>query len=167
MYGLILRNEIFTFFSPVCNIAANEELLLVEKVNGDIRFMGFSQDGMWTYIAICTAIGIGLMALALLLYRRRRLECAGDFIAVKPLGPIFSVIFTLTAGCIFALFSSMFGRQQFNNGGGRNNFDPSRMQNMRQQRFAACQHIAVGCVKIAGIPRVGDAVRLLGEIEQQ
>ena len=109
MYGLILRNEIFTFFSPVCNIAANEELLLVEKVNGDIRFMGFSQDGMWTYIAICTAIGIGLMALALLLYRRRRLECAGDFIAVKPLGPIFSVIFTLTAGCIFALFSSLFG----------------------------------------------------------
>lgn len=39
-----------------------------------------------------------------------------------------------TESGIASLFSSMFGRQQFNNGGGRNNFDPSQMQNMRQQR---------------------------------
>ena len=38
---------------------------------------------------------------------------------------------------------------------------------MREQRLAAGQHVVVGRVKIARIPRVGDAVRMLGEIEQQ
>ena len=43
----------------------------------------------------------------------------------------------------------------------------SLRQYMREQRLAAGQHVVVGRVKIARIPRVCDAVRMLGEIEQQ
>ena len=63
----------------------------------------------WGYVVLCAVIGLALMGLGLLLYRRRKLECAGDLIAVKRLEPVFSVVFTLCAGCVFALFAEIFG----------------------------------------------------------
>ena len=63
----------------------------------------------WSYLFICTAIGIGLTYLALVLYRKRKLECAGDFIAYKAAEPVVLVLFTLGVGAFFQLFSDMFG----------------------------------------------------------
>jgi len=113
MYGIVLREEIFAFFSPVVNMASSGQLLefditYLQSAEDQIHFLGFKNGGAWLYICVCTVIGIGLMALALVMYRRRKLECAGDFIAVRPLGPIFAVVFTLTAGCLFALFADLF-----------------------------------------------------------
>lgn len=63
----------------------------------------------WGYLAICAVIGIVLMVIALQLYRRRRLESAGDFMAVKAAEPVFLVLFTLGVGAFFQLFAEMFG----------------------------------------------------------
>ena len=64
--------------------------------------------GGWGYLTVCAVIGILLLGVALLLYRRRKLECAGDFIVLRPLRPAFLLLFTLSAGIVCFLFFSIF-----------------------------------------------------------
>ena len=59
--------------------------------------------GMWIYAGVVAVLGLGFAALALVLYRKRKLEAAGDFIALKPVGPVFLVFFTLFVGTVFKL----------------------------------------------------------------
>ena len=61
------------------------------------------------YDFLYAAVGLVSMGLGLILYRRRPLEVAGDFIAVAPLAPVFSVVFTLCAGAVFASFGELVG----------------------------------------------------------
>ena len=70
-------------------------------------FEGFGEG--WGYLWILAAIGVALIVLSLVMYRRRRLETAGDFIAVSPLAPIFLVVYTLCVGAVFAMFGSLVG----------------------------------------------------------
>lgn len=49
------------------------------------------------------------MVAALLLYRRRNLESAGDFIAVRWLSPVFLALYTLGFGAFFSAFGDLFG----------------------------------------------------------
>ena len=56
----------------------------------------------WWYLTIWAAVGIGLLAAALWLYRRRKLEYAGDFLAIKKLEPVFALLFTLCVSVVFA-----------------------------------------------------------------
>lgn len=62
----------------------------------------------WGYLAICAVIGILLGAAGLLLYRKRNLETAGDFIAVKFLEPVFLVLFSLAVGAVLQMTESLF-----------------------------------------------------------
>ena len=62
----------------------------------------------WGYIAICAAVGVALLGLALVLYRRRKLECAGDFMAVRGMEPVFLTVYTLVVGCVFQMFFGLF-----------------------------------------------------------
>ena len=50
----------------------------------------------WTYLFILTALVPGILAGALTLYKKRRLECAGEFVVVKGVGPIFLTVYSLT-----------------------------------------------------------------------
>ena len=64
----------------------------------------------WRYIAITAVIGIILLVLARLMYKHRHLECAGDFLAVRWLEPVFQVVFTVFCGSGFhAVFLLFFG----------------------------------------------------------
>ena len=63
----------------------------------------------WGYLAVCAVLGVVLLGIALLLYLRRKLECAGDFMAVPVLEPVFLVLFSLTVGAFFQIFSDLFG----------------------------------------------------------
>lgn len=74
--------------------------------NGKYVFQGLTSN--WWYFVIVAVIGIALLGAALLLYRRRKLESAGDFVAFTWLKPIFSVVFTLCMGAVLELFSDMF-----------------------------------------------------------
>ena len=57
--------------------------------------------------ALWAAVGVGLLGVALVLYRRRRLEYAGDFLALKWLNPVFLVSFSMACGCVLSLFGSV------------------------------------------------------------
>ena len=50
-------------------------------------------------IGSCT-VGLALLVGALLLYRTRHLERAGDFIAFKPMKPMFLAVYALCVGCV-------------------------------------------------------------------
>jgi hypothetical protein len=42
------------------------------------------------------------------LYRRRKLECAGDFMAVRGMEPVFLTVYTLVVGCVFQMIFGTF-----------------------------------------------------------
>lgn len=67
----------------------------------------------WWYLILCGLLGLALIAVALHLYRRRQLESAGDFVVVKPLAPVFLVLYTLAAGCLLYLLASVSGTGYF------------------------------------------------------
>ena len=54
----------------------------------------------WRFLFICLAIGLILMGAAVMLYRKRQMESAGDFISVKPVAPVFLVLYTLCVGAV-------------------------------------------------------------------
>ena len=55
----------------------------------------------WGYLLGLTVVALVLLAAAFLLFRRRRMEAAGDMIAVRPLRPVFKYCFA--AGCALVL----------------------------------------------------------------
>jgi len=70
----------------------------------------FTLENTWWYLLLCAAIGVAFLALALQLYRKRRLETAGDFIAIKALEPVFLVVYTMVVGtCFHFIFQEMMG----------------------------------------------------------
>lgn len=62
----------------------------------------------WGYLAIIGAAGIAAMGLALLLYRKRHLETAGDFVAFPKLKGVLCVVLTLCVTLCFALIGELF-----------------------------------------------------------
>ena len=65
----------------------------------------------WIYTAILAAVGIALLLLARQMYKKRQLEKAGDFLAVRWLEPVFQVVFTILCGSGFhAVFLLFFGQ---------------------------------------------------------
>ena len=107
LYGVKTVMEPFILFSPVVQMCSAEYM--------DVEWLGgYNQRGVmyftegWGYIAICAAIGLGLLGLALALYRKRKLECAGDFMAVRGMEPVFLTVYTLVVGCVFQMIFTLF-----------------------------------------------------------
>ena len=120
LFGIRIPQQPFILFCPTYNILYQGNLVEVNLAGIDtmgeyIHFATSDSDftvsfgAGWGYVIICAAIGVALMALALVLYRKRKLESAGDFIAFKAVEPLFLVLFTLGVGAFFQLFSNMFG----------------------------------------------------------
>ena len=64
----------------------------------------------WLYIGITAVLGIVLLLLARQMYKKRHLECAGDFLAVRWLDAPFQVVFTvLCAAAFHGVFVMFFG----------------------------------------------------------
>ena len=63
----------------------------------------------WGYLLILAAVGIALLGAGLMLYRVRHLERAGDFMAFKPMKPIFLTVYTLCVGCLMFYFAYEIG----------------------------------------------------------
>ena len=111
MRGVVLDSEVFVEFAPVVQMCADSDYFVLEtKWNMDTQIVGFAGLGQsWLYLVIYAAIGVLVIAGSVLLYRRRALECAGDFMAVKVLKPVFLLLYTLCAGAFLAMFGSIFG----------------------------------------------------------
>lgn len=101
LYGVVPNWERLCRYAPAVGFSQSQ-YVSVEYDNMDsvARLEGLvGRD--WGYLFAAVAVGIALLVLAVLLYRRRQLESAGDFIAVKPAGPVFLVIYTLCVGAAF------------------------------------------------------------------
>lgn len=113
LFGVSVVEDPFCLLSPVVQMVSNHDMLNFVPVNINTHYNAtqYRLDSFgegWGYLGICAGLGVVLMVLALLLYRRRKLEYAGDFLAVKKLEPVFTVAFTLSAGCVFAYVGQIF-----------------------------------------------------------
>lgn len=107
LFDVVFREDTFYTFSPVVKMASDFNYLSVDHPSW------YFADG-WGYMGICVVIGVACFALALAAYRRRNLECAGDFIAIPWLSPVFLILYTLCGGaCCHGFFSLFVGEESY------------------------------------------------------
>ena len=100
LYGLRLSSDLFEFFCPVFHLTQEEYVNVhFDYNNMTMLWKGFVGE-IWLYLAICAGLGLIFAGLGLLVYRKRKLEYAGDFLALKPLSPVFLIIYTLGVAVI-------------------------------------------------------------------
>lgn len=114
VYGASGSMNAFTasrWFSPAYGImTANtvEGVYTTENVFSSRLILSECSFTGWPMLLIYFAAGIVLAALALLIYRRRKSEAAGEVIAVKPLKPVFKYClafgFSITLGFLLTAF---------------------------------------------------------------
>lgn len=108
--GIVLNGKLFALFCPVVQLCSSPVLDYTSdyvSVNPNypygehrtvVTINGLGPN-FW-YLLILGAIGLVFAVISLLMYRKRRLESAGDFVSARPLAPAFSLIFTLSVGAI-------------------------------------------------------------------
>ena len=106
-YGVRTWEAPFLRLTPVVHMA-QENYVVVTRYNADTiqEYADMALTGEWYRLAIWAGVGIVLLGLALLLYRKRHLECAGDFMAFRKMEPAFLLVYTLIAGTCFQFFTS-------------------------------------------------------------
>lgn len=106
--GVVLGD---TWFQRFCPVATFRNSIYVEfsydKILGGI-FEGYVS-GSWQYLYICAAIGMVFLVLAWLLYGKRALETAGDFVSFRPMRIFFLLVYTFAAGALVYSFHYIFG----------------------------------------------------------
>lgn len=113
MYGLDIDTSGFQWFCPLVRLADGVTYVDVSQVMDPLsgeytgQIIATLGEGWW-YAAVSAALGAFFLVGALLLYRRRKLESAGDFMAFKALNPVFLVIYSIAAGAFCQLFFSLF-----------------------------------------------------------
>ena len=102
LYGITIPETPFANFCPLVKLCTYNYMDIVQGV-------WHFADG-WGYLGLCAGLGVVALVLALLCYRKRNLETAGDFAAVKPVGPVFLVLYTICGGaCCHGFFSLIIG----------------------------------------------------------
>lgn len=99
--GVVTPSDLTYFFFPMLNLVLHD-LIVMNRVStldekGIEHLSGsFTLGSTWGYLLALAVIGLVLLAAAYLLYRRRKLESAGDFLAVPKLAPVLAVAMALT-----------------------------------------------------------------------
>lgn len=85
------KNEFFTYtdYSELADMAKLQNCEITDLTGS------WSTTGEWWRFFALAGVGIALMAVAVLLYRKRNLECAGDAVAFPILRPVFQVLCSL------------------------------------------------------------------------
>ena len=119
--GVVTLSGPFERLSPMVRIAATKFVDVERTPTGRTYFEnGIEMNAYiatfevepagWRYIAVLAVVGIVLLLLARVMYKKRHLECAGDFLAVRWLEPVFQIVFTVLCGSGFhAVFLLFFG----------------------------------------------------------
>lgn len=107
--GVILPSESFMKWCPV--VYGSMEIPYSRHMTGEypneIMHLELNPE-ILAYIGILAAVGAAFAVIALVLYRKRHLEAAGDFIAVNWLKPVFLVLYTLMMGAAFQFLLDLF-----------------------------------------------------------
>lgn len=108
LYGIELDTEPYLNLSPVVGFHHFEYIeTAYDKMADATVFKGFLSD-QWQYLFVAAGVGVVLLGLAVLIYRKRQLEDAGNLISLKPVSPIFLIIYTLCAGAVMYYVSDIF-----------------------------------------------------------
>ena len=122
LYGVVIRTEIFAPFSPVVGLFQEQDYFTI--LHGEECWCHFSHDynwdqphvyywggwgKSWPYLIILAVLGVAFGAVALVLYRKRHLESAGDFMAFKSMKPVFTVAYTLCVGALLEMMGDGMG----------------------------------------------------------
>ena len=109
LFGLTVPEDIFSLLCPAVHLIGDSyfQVRCVFTLH-TVTSMEIVYESGWLYLGISAAVGLGALALALVLYRRRNLECAGDFMAVRRLGPVFLILYTFCAGVFCHGFNTLF-----------------------------------------------------------
>ena len=107
IYGIRTWAEPFFRLTPIVHMM-EEEYLDVVRVNLELANSPsyFTLTENWWRLGVWAAVGLVCLGTALLLYRKRKLECAGDFMAFRKMEPVFLIIYTLIVGTCFQFFAS-------------------------------------------------------------
>lgn len=98
-YGINPSSRItLSAFSPLYKLVVDGGPQYVYSASGDL--VGFTY-GLWLPLIIFGAVGIAFSVCAMLLIKHRRMESAGDVVAVNPLKPVFK--YCLTLGCALVI----------------------------------------------------------------
>ena len=110
LYGLMIDWDAFLKFSPVCygtvNVPYQLKLGHYAYHTDPLAFLEKPEN--LVYLGILVAVGLVFGGLALVMYRKRHLEGAGDFIAAPWLKPIFLVLYTVAIGILFQWILGLF-----------------------------------------------------------
>ena len=119
LYGMIISTDFFAPFCPVINIKSIQDLFYVEGFWCLVKnvhvscppvticdYTGFTDN--WGYLVACAVLGLIFLVPALHLYRKRKLECAGDLVAIRGLAPVLAALFPIGLGCGIAMLTRYF-----------------------------------------------------------
>jgi len=106
LYGLIIDPEPWLVLCPVAEFLQRNWFSVISYETSSNTHL-VVQDG-WGYLLICSAVALVFLGLGVLLYRKRNLEAAGDFLAFRRLSPVFLVLYTFSAGAALHLFGQLF-----------------------------------------------------------
>ena len=114
MPGVELDGTILNLFCPLVQMLDESDYFILTVMepgkymdSAHVVFEGLGES--WPYLFIVAGVGVAALIGALVMYRRRKMESAGDFIAVKWIAPIFLTLYTLCAGAFLTIFGSIFG----------------------------------------------------------
>ena len=108
LYGVVTPSTIKTTLMPFYHVArptveVESYFDVMQKYWQNPQDMTAGFTIYWNnigYLALCGLAGLGFMAAALVLYRKRKLEFAGDALAVKCLEPLVPILCGLAAGIL-------------------------------------------------------------------
>ena len=119
MYGVVAYVDNFNLLCPVAKLMSEKSYLFAKWAIGYEQAGGVQPDlsksyfegfgDSWGYTFLIAGVGALLLFIAYRMYRGRKLETAGDFIAVPWLKPVFLVLYTLCAGAFLSVFDGFFG----------------------------------------------------------
>lgn len=109
LYGVDFSSRLFQFFCPVVWLSQDSYVELQYFYETETFLFGGFNRSQWLYLLVTGAVGLIAFGGGLLLYRHRKLEKAGDFLAIDCLQPVFLVISTLGGGVLLYAMSDLFG----------------------------------------------------------
>jgi len=109
--GVVFSEAWYERFSPLVTMAGSMYYdidINWSEISTKVVFNGYIPES-WYYLFICAGVGVVFMVLSWLLYRKRHLETAGDFISFRPMRMVFLIVYTIAAGVLVYAFGDFVG----------------------------------------------------------
>lgn len=100
LYGIRVNIGKFARYSPIVRFSDSHYFEISYNSTAQTAVFQNYLPEDWRYLIIAAVVGVVLLGLSLLLYRKRHLESAGDLISFRPAAPVILVIYTLCVGAV-------------------------------------------------------------------